>query len=95
MQRRWLGLLCRLCLSLQQRSLRCLPSQLRCPGVLLQAVPAWVGTTAVLKPGQFDPFGPDFCTEGSVQLLLGEWVVHEEARCPMCGWAAGAYRYRH
>ncbi|KAL4419934.1 hypothetical protein ABPG75_007032 [Micractinium tetrahymenae] len=32
--------------------------------------PAWSADMAALPPGRFDAFGPRFCTEGTMQLLL-------------------------
>jgi hypothetical protein len=37
--------------------------------------PSWGPGLAALKPSQFQPFAPDFCSEGTVQLLLGEQCV--------------------
>ena len=59
------------------------------PHPCLQPPPSWGPGLAALKPTQFQPFAPNFCSQGTVQLLLGEGMTAARAaaadyRPPAC-----------
>lgn len=49
----------------------------------LQPQPSWGPGLAALKPSQFQPFAPSFCSEGTVQLLLGKQGTRAAPACTL------------